>query len=207
MNASNRKPIRWPVLPWYLPSSKRFQAKDLITVAKEEAVNRSQAIRDYYKSNHKATTQEVIDSLAKQGITVNAGLVYAVKGRHNQRVAARKTAKKAAEATAKAKTNGNLRATDMKPEVNKMQAARDYLKANKGQGPGSGRCLGTTGHHHHGWLRPHHQGQEQDASEGGEGGCGRCPDWNWRPRNQGRFEVHQRDWGCCGGKTSPGCRR
>ncbi len=100
-------------------------------MAKEEAVNRSQAIRDYYKSNHKATTQEVIDSLAKQGITVNAGLVYAVKGRHNQRVAARKTAKKAAEATAKAKTNGNLKATDMKPEVNKMQAARDYLKANK----------------------------------------------------------------------------
>ena len=33
-------------------------------------VNRSQAIRDHFKSNPKATTQEVVDALASHGVTV-----------------------------------------------------------------------------------------------------------------------------------------
>ena len=51
-------------------------------MAKSE-VNRSQAIRDYYKVNKKAKTQEVIDALGKKGITVTANLVTTVKSKHN----------------------------------------------------------------------------------------------------------------------------
>ena len=48
-------------------------------------VNRSEAIRNYYKANPKATAKEVVDAVAKEGITVTTGLVYAVKGKHNKR--------------------------------------------------------------------------------------------------------------------------
>ena len=46
-------------------------------------VNKSQAIRDYFKANKKAKTQEVIDTLAKKGITVTPNLVTTVKSKHN----------------------------------------------------------------------------------------------------------------------------
>ncbi len=82
-------------------------------------VNRSQAIRDHFKANPKATTQDVVDALAKEGIRVTANLVTTVKSKHNAKRAAKKAAKK--EATAEAKAKG----------VNKTQAVRDYLKANK----------------------------------------------------------------------------
>src|SRR5208282_1774405 len=39
-------------------------------MAKTNGVNKSQAIRDYFKSNKKAKTHEVIAALAKNGITV-----------------------------------------------------------------------------------------------------------------------------------------
>jgi arginine repressor len=84
-----------------------------------EEVNRSQAIRDHFKLNPKATTQEVVDTLASHGITVTPNLVTTVKAKLNQKRAARKAAK--AAATSEAKTSG----------VNKTQAVRDYLKANK----------------------------------------------------------------------------
>ncbi len=94
-------------------------------MAEKPEVNKSQAIRDYYKTNPKAKAQEVVDALAKQGITVTTGLVTNVKSKHNQKQAAKKAAKKVAtspvaEATA-AKKSG----------VNKSQSIRDYLKANK----------------------------------------------------------------------------
>jgi len=78
-------------------------------------VNKSQAIRDYYTANPKATTSGVANALAKKGITVNANFVSAIKATHNKAQADKKAAK--AETTA----NG----------VNKTQAVRDYLKANK----------------------------------------------------------------------------
>jgi arginine repressor len=85
-------------------------------------VNKSQAIRDYYKSNPKATPQEVVDALAKKSITVTTNLVTTVKSQHNTARAAKKAAKNQA---APAKT------ADKKPEVNKTQAVRDFLKKNK----------------------------------------------------------------------------
>ena len=82
-------------------------------------INRSQAIRDHFKLNPKAKTQEVVDALGSHGILVSATLVRTVKAKHNTRHAARKAVK--AEATI----------MDEKPNVSKMQAARDYLRANK----------------------------------------------------------------------------
>jgi ribosomal protein L17 len=82
-------------------------------------VNKSQAIRDFYKDNPKAKSSEVVDGLGKKGITVSVGLVTNVKSTHNKKQAAKKAAKKTA--TSEAKTSG----------VNKTQVVRDYLKANK----------------------------------------------------------------------------
>ncbi len=82
-------------------------------------VNKSQAIRDYYKAHSTAKAQEVADALTKQGISVTANLVNTVKSKHNKRQAAKKAAKSGAKIM------------DKKPEVSKMQAARDYLKAHK----------------------------------------------------------------------------
>ena len=92
-------------------------------MAEKPELNRSQAIRDYFTANPKAKTQEVVDALAKHGITVSVGLVNTVKSKHNQRQAAKKAAKKATKTarTSEAKTG----------DVNKTQAVRDYLKANK----------------------------------------------------------------------------
>ncbi len=49
-------------------------------MAKKQKINLSQAVRDYLKANRKAKAKEVVEALAKQGITVQEGLVYAVKG-------------------------------------------------------------------------------------------------------------------------------
>ncbi len=88
-------------------------------MAEKPEVNRSQAIRDYYKTNPKAKAKEVVDALAKKGITVSVGLVNIVKSKHNKAHAAKKAAKKAAATPVAGAT------------VNKSQAIRDYLKANK----------------------------------------------------------------------------
>ena len=89
-------------------------------------VNKSEAIRNYYKLNPKAKTKDVVDALAKNGITVTTGLVTNVKSTHNKKQAAKRAAKKAAASpVAAAKT------AEKKPEVNKSQAIRDYLKANR----------------------------------------------------------------------------
>jgi arginine repressor len=82
-------------------------------------INRSQAIRDHFKLNPKAKTQEVINALGSHGIVVSATLVRTVKAKHNTRHAAKRAA------TSEATT------MDKRPDVSKMQAARDYLKANK----------------------------------------------------------------------------
>ena len=95
-------------------------------MAEKPEVNKSEVIRNYYRSNPKAKTKEVVDALAKQGITVTVGLVTNVKSTHNKKQAAKRAAKKAAASpAAEAKT------VEKKPEVNRSQAIRDYLKANR----------------------------------------------------------------------------
>ena len=96
-------------------------------MAEKPEVNKSEAIRNYYKSNPKAKTKEVVDALAKQGITVTVGLVTNVKSTHNKKQAAKRAAKKAAASPVAAAT----KVAEKQPAVNKLQAARDYLKAHK----------------------------------------------------------------------------
>ena len=44
-------------------------------MAKKNGVNKSKAIRDYFRANPKAKTSEVVEALAKQGITTTANYV------------------------------------------------------------------------------------------------------------------------------------
>lgn len=59
-------------------------------MAKKSEVNKSQAVREYLKANQKAKNQEVVDALAKKGITVNANYVGNIKATHNKRQRARR---------------------------------------------------------------------------------------------------------------------
>ena len=91
-------------------------------MAEKPEINKSQAIRDYYKANPKAKAQEVVDALGKKGITVTTNLVSTVKSTHNKKHAARKAAK--------SQVAGATTTTAKKPEVSKTQAVKDYYKAH-----------------------------------------------------------------------------
>ena len=54
-------------------------------MAEKPEVNKSQAIRDYLKAHRKARAPEVVDALAKEGITVTIGLVNNVKANSKKR--------------------------------------------------------------------------------------------------------------------------
>jgi len=54
-------------------------------MAKNNGVNKSKAIRDYFRANPKAKTSEVVEALAKQGITTTANYVSNLKATHNKR--------------------------------------------------------------------------------------------------------------------------
>lgn len=59
-------------------------------MAKKNEVNKSQAVREYLKANHKAKNQEVVEALAKKGITITANYVGNIKATHNKRHRARR---------------------------------------------------------------------------------------------------------------------
>jgi hypothetical protein len=67
-------------------------------------VNKSQSIRDFFTSNPKAKAKEVVEALGKNGIKVNEGLVYAVKGGMKERKRRKKRVVKAALAAHSAGT-------------------------------------------------------------------------------------------------------
>ncbi|MCE5269314.1 MAG: hypothetical protein LLG00_15665 [Planctomycetaceae bacterium] len=54
-------------------------------MAKKETPNKTGAVREYLKANPKAKNQEVIDALAKKGITISASYVANIKTTHNRR--------------------------------------------------------------------------------------------------------------------------
>ena len=54
-------------------------------MAKKSEVNKSQAVRDYFKAHPKAKNQEVVETLAKQGIAITANYVGNIKATHNKR--------------------------------------------------------------------------------------------------------------------------
>ena len=88
-------------------------------MAKKPVGNKSQSIRDYFNANPKAKSSDVVNALAKDGITVTANLVNLVKSKHNKRHKAKKSA-----------STSQTVAVTKKPEVNKTQAVRDFFKAN-----------------------------------------------------------------------------
>ncbi len=54
-------------------------------MAKNEKVNKTQAVKVYLKANPKAKNQAVVDALAKKGITLSANYVATIKATHNRR--------------------------------------------------------------------------------------------------------------------------
>jgi hypothetical protein len=54
-------------------------------MAKKQKVNKTHAVKEYLKANHKAKNQEVVDALAKKGITITASYVGNIKATHNKR--------------------------------------------------------------------------------------------------------------------------
>jgi hypothetical protein len=54
-------------------------------MAKKNGVNKAQAVREYFRANRKAKNQEVVDALAKRGITITASYVGNIKATHNKR--------------------------------------------------------------------------------------------------------------------------
>ena len=54
-------------------------------MAKKNGVNKTQAVREYFRAHKKAKNQEVVDALAKQGITITANYVGNIKATHNKR--------------------------------------------------------------------------------------------------------------------------
>ena len=54
-------------------------------MAKKSEVNKTQAVRDYFKANKKAKNSEVVAAMAKQGITISANYVGNIKATHNKR--------------------------------------------------------------------------------------------------------------------------
>ena len=54
-------------------------------MAKQEKVNKTHAVKEFLKANHKAKNQEVVDALAKKGIKISASYVSNIKTTHNTR--------------------------------------------------------------------------------------------------------------------------
>jgi hypothetical protein len=54
-------------------------------MAKQSGVNKTQAVREYFRAHKKAKNQEVVDALAKKGITITANYVGNIKATHNKR--------------------------------------------------------------------------------------------------------------------------
>jgi hypothetical protein len=74
-------------------------------------VNKTQAVKDYYKAHPQASNQEVIAALAKDSISVTTNYVSSIKSLGKKK--GKKSAKKAIAATAPT-TNGGLNLAQVK---------------------------------------------------------------------------------------------
>jgi hypothetical protein len=54
-------------------------------MAKNEKVNKTQAVREYLKANPKAKNRAVVDALGKKGIPLSTSYVGNIKATHNRR--------------------------------------------------------------------------------------------------------------------------
>ena len=112
-----------------------------------DGVNKSQAIRDYYKANRKAKPKQVVEAMAEQGIKVSAQYVSTIRtnskkksqkkgpgrpvGRPAGRPAGRKAGRPAAKSTGGQTVNLDslLRVKEMVEEVGGIEEARTALAA------------------------------------------------------------------------------
>jgi arginine repressor len=102
-------------------------------MARTKGVNKSQAVREFLTTNPNAKAKEVVEALAKNGVKVNDGLVYAVKGAMKEKKKRKARMVKAAKAAAnKASSNGTVSKPDaitMIREVNALaEKAGGYEK-------------------------------------------------------------------------------
>jgi hypothetical protein len=79
-----------------------------------DGVNKSAAIRDYYKQSPDAKVKEVIAALAAKGITVGSNLVYLVKGKMRGETQHRRKANRAAVKVATSSGNTDAVKTILK---------------------------------------------------------------------------------------------
>jgi hypothetical protein len=92
-------------------------------MAKAKGKNRSQSIRDYLTANPEAKAKEVVEALGKNGIKVNDGLVYAVKGGMKEKKRRKKQVAKAAmAAVATPSSNGQASKTDALTMIREVKA-------------------------------------------------------------------------------------
>jgi hypothetical protein len=54
-------------------------------MAKKDAVNKTQAVKEYLKANPKAKNQAVVEALTKKGISISTSYVGNIKAIHNKR--------------------------------------------------------------------------------------------------------------------------
>jgi hypothetical protein len=69
-------------------------------MAKKQAVNKTQAVRDYLKAHPGAMSKEIVAALTKQGIKINAGHVANIKTKINKEAGTKKAVKKAVKKAA-----------------------------------------------------------------------------------------------------------
>jgi hypothetical protein len=90
-------------------------------MAKTNGLNKSQAIRDYFKLNKKAKSSEVVEALGKKGITVSANLVTTVKSKHVKR---RRVVRKAV-------AKGNIGIPEIKAALGLLKLTGNFAAARE----------------------------------------------------------------------------
>src|SRR5438874_21699 len=83
-------------------------------MAKRKGVNKSEEIRQIYKSNPNLKAKEVVAMLAEKGLKVTEGLVYFIKGKIVGRKRRRRRAKGLVAKVAATTGNGDALATILK---------------------------------------------------------------------------------------------
>ena len=90
-------------------------------MAKQEQVNKTQAVKEYLKANPKAKNQAVVDALAKKGITISANYVATIKTTHNKR----------RQATRKVVAKGGVGIPEVKAALAFLKVTGSVAKATK----------------------------------------------------------------------------
>ncbi len=90
-------------------------------MAKQEKVNKTQAVKVYLKANPKAKNQAVVDALAKKGITISANYVATIKTTHNKR----------RQATRKIVTKGGVGIPEVKAALAFLKVTGSVAAATK----------------------------------------------------------------------------